>query len=101
MLQTYLNYFKSNYTGNRAPLNIGHHFFDYQDGAYKEALEAFARAVCGLPEVRCVTYTQLADFMDQQPSATLEAFRKGDFPHATEPAISVAGLERKLPVKHD
>jgi peptidoglycan/xylan/chitin deacetylase (PgdA/CDA1 family) len=28
MLQTYLAYFRSNYAGNRAPLNIGHHFFD-------------------------------------------------------------------------
>jgi peptidoglycan/xylan/chitin deacetylase (PgdA/CDA1 family) len=100
-LQTYLDYFKSNYTGNRAPLNIGHHFFDYQDGAYKEALKSFARTVCGLPEVRCATYTELADFMDRQSPATLDAYRKGDFPHAPAPALSVAGLERKPPVKHD
>ncbi len=33
-LQTYLAYFKANYTGNRAPLHIGHHFFGYQGGAY-------------------------------------------------------------------
>ena len=94
MLQTYLDYFRSNYTGNRAPLNIGHHFFDYQDGAYKDALKSFARTVCGLPEVRCVSYAELADYMDQQNPATLEAYRKGDFPHATTPALSVAGLER-------
>jgi peptidoglycan/xylan/chitin deacetylase (PgdA/CDA1 family) len=93
-LQTYLDYFKSNYTGNRAPLNIGHHFFDYQDGAYKEALKSFARTVCGLPEVRCVTYTALADFMDKHTPATLQAYRKGDFPRAAEPALSVARLER-------
>lgn len=91
-LQTYLDYFKANYTGNRAPLNIGHHFFDYQDGAYKEALKLFARTVCGLPEVRCVTYAKLADFMDRQSPATLEAYQKGDFPRAAEPAISMAGL---------
>ena len=93
VLQTYLDYFKSNYTGNRAPLHIGHHFFDYQDGAYKEALKSFARTVCGLPEVRCTTYAELADFMDQQSPATLEAYRKGDFPRAAEPALSVAGLD--------
>jgi peptidoglycan/xylan/chitin deacetylase (PgdA/CDA1 family) len=93
-LQTYLDYFKANYAGNRAPLNIGHHFFDYQEGAYKEALKSFARTVCGLPEVRCVTYTELADFMDKQSPETLAAYRKGDFPRAAEPALSVAKLER-------
>jgi peptidoglycan/xylan/chitin deacetylase (PgdA/CDA1 family) len=97
VLQTYLDYFKSNYTGNRAPLNIGHHFFDYEDGAYKQALKSFARMVCGLPEVRCVTYAKLADFMDQQSPAALEAYRKGDFPRAAEPAPSIAGLERSRP----
>ena len=68
MLATYLHYFKTNYAGNRAPLHIGHHFFAYQNGAYNEALKSFARSVCGLPEVRCVTYAKLADFMDQQNS---------------------------------
>ena len=28
--------------------------------------KTFARTVCGLPEVRCTTYAQLADFMDAQ-----------------------------------
>jgi peptidoglycan/xylan/chitin deacetylase (PgdA/CDA1 family) len=90
MLQTYLDYFKSNYAGNRAPLNIGHHFFDYQDGAYREALETFARMVCGLPEVRCATYAELADFMDRLDAPTLEAYRNGDFTHAAAPALSLA-----------
>ena len=90
MLRTYLAYFYSNYAGNRAPLNIGHHFFDYQDGAYREALEMFARTVCGLPEVRCVTYAELADFMDSLDASTLEAYRNGDFPHVGAPALTVA-----------
>jgi hypothetical protein len=89
-LQTYLHYFKTNYAGNRAPLHIGHHFTAYQGGAYNEALKAFARSVCGLPEVRCVTYAKLADFMDQQNAATLAAYRKGDFARASIPALNVA-----------
>jgi hypothetical protein len=93
MLQTYLDYFRSNYTGNRAPLNIGHHFFDYQDGAYREALKTFARMVCGLPEVRCTTYAELADFMDRLDAPTLEAYRNGDFTHAAAPALNVAVRE--------
>jgi hypothetical protein len=89
-LQTYLAYFKANYTGNRAPLHIGHHFESYELGAYTEALKSFARAVCGLPEVRCVTYAKLADFMDGQNTATLAAYRKGDFARAATPALNVA-----------
>ena len=88
MLDQYLNYFRANYTGNRAPIHIGHHFTDYQNGAYREALKSFARAVCGLPEVRCVTYRTLADFMDTLAPEMLAAYRKGDFPRATEPAVA-------------
>src|SRR5262249_47447140 len=49
MLQTYLHYFKTNYAGNRAPLHIGHHFMNYQGGAYNEA-EVFR--ACGLRAAR-------------------------------------------------
>ena len=89
MLDTYLDYFKANYTGNRAPMHIGHHFTDYQSGAYRDALKTFARTVCGLPEVRCVTYKTLADFMDglDMPDAC-RPYRAGDFPRASEPRIS-------------
>lgn len=92
IVQTYLDYFRANYTGNRAPLHIGHHFFDYQGGAYKEALKIFARSVCGLPEVRCVTYKALADFMDGLSAETLADYRKGQFARAGEPAITVSEL---------
>jgi hypothetical protein len=93
-LATYLKYFKTNYTGNRAPLHIGHHFADMQGGAYNEALKSFARAVCGLPEVRCVTYAKLADFMDRQGADTLAAYRKGDFARAVAPVLNVAQAGR-------
>jgi hypothetical protein len=94
ILQTYVNYFRANYTGNRAPLHIGHHFFDYQGGAYREALKAFARSVCGLPEVRCVTYKALADFMDGLSAETLADYRKGLFARASEPGIAVTELRK-------
>jgi hypothetical protein len=91
-LATYVQYFKTNYAGNRAPLHIGHHFFGYQGGAYNEALKIFARNVCGLPEVRCITYAKLADFMDEQSAETLAAYRKGEFARAEAPALNVAEL---------
>jgi hypothetical protein len=99
MLQTYLSYFKANYAGNRAPLHIGHHFSYYQGGAYNEALKSFARTVCGLPEVRCVTYAKLADFMDGQKPEALAAYRKGDFAHAAAPALNVA--QHEAPKRQD
>jgi peptidoglycan/xylan/chitin deacetylase (PgdA/CDA1 family) len=89
-LATYFAYFRANYAGNRAPLHIGHHFFGYQHGAYNEALKVLARQVCGLPEVRCVSYAALADFMDAQSAETLAAYRKGDFERKPAPAVSVA-----------
>jgi peptidoglycan/xylan/chitin deacetylase (PgdA/CDA1 family) len=89
MLATYLAYFRASYTGNRAPLNIGHHFEAYQGGVYNEALKEFARRVCGLPEVTCAAYSELADFMDRQSPGTLAAYQHGDFAHAA-PAVATA-----------
>jgi hypothetical protein len=94
MLDSYLNYFRANYTGNRAPVHIGHHFSDYQNGAYREALKSFARMVCGLPEVRCVTYRTLADYMDTLKPDMLAAYRKGEFLRASAPVF--AGVSETL-----
>src|SRR5262249_14742689 len=91
MLATYLAYFRASYTGNRAPLHIGHHFEALQGGVYNEALKAFARRVCGLPEVRCAAYSELADFMDRQSPGLLAAYQRGDFPHAA-PTTAAAAL---------
>ena len=66
----------------------------YGGGAYNEALKSFARAVCGLPEVRCVTYAKLADFMDHQNADTLAAYRRGDFAHVAIPTLNVAQVLR-------
>lgn len=98
MLQTYLNYFRTNYTGNRAPLHIGHHFSPMQGGAYQQALKAFANSVCGLSEVRCVTYTTLADYLNGLGVSTLQAYQRGDFPRAPVPVLDVAtaGLRGRL-----
>jgi hypothetical protein len=97
MYDTYIAYFKTNYTGNRAPINIGHHFEPYQGGVYHQALQAFAKSVCGLPEVRCVTYRQLAEFMDGLSDSTLAAYQQGDFPHAEDPTVAVAAAFTDAP----
>lgn len=92
-LQTYLQYFDLNYNGNRAPIDIGHHFSLWNDGAYWKALKRFAAAVCGLPEVRCVTYTELADFMDSLDEGTRLAYQRGQFHKA--PQIRLAANDTR------
>ncbi len=79
MLETYLHYFEGNYNGNRAPLSIGHHFSTWNGGAYWEALQEFAAQVCGLPEVKCVTNRELADYMDSLTANQIQAYQAGKF----------------------
>jgi hypothetical protein len=90
MLRTYLDYFRRNYIGNRAPLHIGHHFSPMQGGVYDLALKTFARTICGLPEVRCVTYKKLVEFLDKANPETLHAYQRGEFPRAQEPLVDLA-----------
>ena len=84
MMQTYLKYFKANYFGNRAPLSIGHHFFPYQRGVYNRVLKQFAMKVCGLPEVKCVKYTTLANYLDSLPQNLKEDFQAARFERLPE-----------------
>jgi hypothetical protein len=102
MLKTYLAYFAGNYLGNRAPVHIGHHFSKWNGGAYWKAMQEFAQAVCGLPEVRCVTYRELEDYMEALPASAFFAYREGRFEKSEFPAAAAAlaraesGLEADL-----
>ncbi len=59
---SYINYFNANYSGNRAPVYIGSHFSEWNDGAYWEAMKAFAKQVCVRPEVYCVSFRELMQY---------------------------------------
>lgn len=61
----YQNYFKSNYNSTRAPVIIGNHFSTWNDGLYFEALKTFAQNVCGMPEVKCGTFEELVEYLNQ------------------------------------
>jgi peptidoglycan/xylan/chitin deacetylase (PgdA/CDA1 family) len=87
MLQTYYNYFFNNYNGNRAPVHIGHHFAKWNGGVYWTAMKTFAKTVCALPEVRCVTYKELEDYMEARTPDEMEALAKGVFPKLKPTAI--------------
>ncbi|GAA2317701.1 hypothetical protein OKJ48_25415 [Streptomyces kunmingensis] len=60
------------YKGNRAPLIIGNHFESWNGGVYMRAVEQTVETVCNKPEVRCVSFRQLADWLDAQDPKTLE-----------------------------
>lgn len=61
--------FEAERSGRRVPLQLGFHFTLMNDGAYWNALERFARAVCTMPDVRCVSYrTLLAELRGDGPA---------------------------------
>lgn len=67
--------FQRAYTGNRAPLFIGNHFENWNGGIYMDAVEDVMKTVCTKKGVRCVSFKQLADWMDVQDPATLVKLR--------------------------
>lgn len=80
--RTLWNAFVVSYRGNRAPLALGNHFETWESWAYDHALTRFLTRACRLPEVRCASFRELADWLDRQPPTRLARFRAGRFPHA-------------------
>jgi hypothetical protein len=72
--------FLTTYRGNRAPLSFANHFETWNDWAYDTALARVALRACRLPEVRCVSFRELADWLDAQPAARLRRYESGHFP---------------------
>ncbi|NUS15290.1 MAG: hypothetical protein HOY69_28490, partial [Streptomyces sp.] len=66
------------YDGNRAPLVVAGHLESWNGGTYLRAVEDTVRDVCGKPEVRCVSFRQLADWLDMQDPKVLDRLRTLD-----------------------
>ena len=64
--QSYIAAFLKSYYGNRAPISIGHHFSLFNRGIYWRALQKFTYSVCNLPEVKCITHSDLVEWMESQ-----------------------------------
>jgi hypothetical protein len=82
VVDSYKYYFKVNYFGNRGPLHIGHHFSKWNKGAYWSAMKKFTKFVCGKPDVKCVTYKEYTEWledMERRSPETLAAYRAGNF----------------------
>ncbi len=52
----FMSAFRTQYAGERVPLQVGMHFTLMNGGAYWNALERFARVVCVKPDVDCISY---------------------------------------------
>ncbi|MEU6650493.1 hypothetical protein ABZ904_13840 [Streptomyces sp. NPDC046900] len=70
--------FQRAYDGNRAPLIIGNHFESWNGGAYMRAVQEVIERVCTQPEVRCVSFHQLVNWLDAQDPQVLEKLRTLD-----------------------
>jgi peptidoglycan/xylan/chitin deacetylase (PgdA/CDA1 family) len=68
MYDSYLNDFQRHYEGTRSPVIIGHHFSTWNDGVYWQAMQDFAEEVCGKPEVYCVNFKDLVEYLDTHPT---------------------------------
>ncbi|MBX3191115.1 MAG: polysaccharide deacetylase family protein [Labilithrix sp.] len=96
MIDTYMAYFQANYFGNRAPLHIGHHFSKWNGGAYWEAMQAFAKRVCGQPEVKCGTYKDLVKFVEENKDKRRE-LQAGSFTQLPRPPGAASSALEDVP----
>ena len=78
VLRTYRDLYRHALHGNRAPLVLGNHFNDWNNGAYRDALATFVQETCGRPGTECVTYSDLVAWLEaQRPSVLRELTGRG------------------------
>ena len=66
VLATYNDMYNATFNGNRAPLVLGNHFNEWNNGAYEKALTNFVLAKCGQPETQCVPFSDVLAWMSVQ-----------------------------------
>lgn len=71
VLATYTSMYDAAFDGNRAPILLGNHFNDWNRRAYVRALTHFVLDVCGRPQTQCITFDDLARWMQAQSPSTL------------------------------
>ncbi|MER7954715.1 hypothetical protein [Streptomyces sp. NPDC096030] len=67
--------FNRSYHGNRAPVIIGNHFESWNGGTYMRAVEETIATVCVQKDVKCVSFRQLADWLDAQDPTVVAKMR--------------------------
>jgi hypothetical protein len=66
MFNAYMNYFNANYSTNRAPLFIGHHFSNWNDGLYWDVMKEAIQTMCGKSDVRCATHQETLEYVKER-----------------------------------
>ncbi|MBV1948995.1 hypothetical protein [Streptomyces sp. BV129] len=77
-VDSYMAGFNRVYFGSRAPLFVGNHFEDWNGGIYMRAIDQVVKNVCTKKGVKCVSFKELADWMDVQTPQTLARLRTLD-----------------------
>jgi hypothetical protein len=77
-VKTYMSGFNRVYHGSRAPLFIGNHFENWNGGIYMRAVDRTIETVCTRKDVKCVSFRELADWLDVQEPETLQRLRSLD-----------------------
>lgn len=85
VLETYRDMYQATFNGNRAPLILGNHFNDWNNGAYSKAITDFVLETCGKPETQCVPFQDLVAWMHVQDPERLAQLQ------AQNPELGVAG----------
>ncbi len=73
-LAAYRNAFRTQYEGERIPLQLGFHFVEMNGGAYWRALDRFLTETCTKPDVACISYSQALPLIEAQKKADGSAF---------------------------
>ncbi|UJB40562.1 hypothetical protein [Streptomyces sp. A1-5] len=74
-VDSYMSGFNRVYYGSRAPLFIGNHFEDWNGGIYMKAVDQVIKKVCTKKGVKCVSFKELADWLDVQKPETMQRLR--------------------------
>ncbi|MER7970732.1 hypothetical protein ABTX35_17370 [Streptomyces sp. NPDC096080] len=74
-VDSYMAGFNRVYYGSRAPLFVGNHFEDWNGGIYMKAIDQVIKQTCTKKGVKCVSFKELADWLDVQRPETLERMR--------------------------
>ncbi|MFF0158044.1 hypothetical protein ACFYRY_10990 [Streptomyces sp. NPDC005263] len=74
-VESYMSGFNRVYYGSRAPLFVGNHFEDWNGGIYMKAVDQVIENVCTKKDVKCVSFKELADWLDVQKPETLANLR--------------------------
>ncbi|MFF2809117.1 hypothetical protein ACFVT2_18410 [Streptomyces sp. NPDC058000] len=74
-VDSYMAGFNRVYYGSRAPLFVGNHFEDWNGGIYMKAIDQVVKNTCTKKGVKCVSFKELADWLDVQRPETLQRLR--------------------------